>query len=306
MMITRQSVSVLFIILAAAMLTVSCNNTPKGYVITDTPKSGTIHISVDESFKPVISQEILVFESTYPETHIIADYKSEADCFKDLEKDSTRLIIVARGLTHEEGKYYESKLSYTPKWDALAYDAVDVIVNVGAKDSVFTLKKLKDLLNGADTTKDVAVDGKNATSTVRYLVDSFLNGKQFGSNVKAATGSKAVVDYVSRNPNAVGFVGSSWVGNEQDPEQKEYLDKIIMGIVEVKNRPGFFARPSQATIAQGQYPLVRPLYYILKENTVALGSAFTTFMGLERGQLIFRRSYLVPAKMDFNMRSGGF
>jgi len=305
MMITRQSVSVLFIILAAAIFNVSCKQTPKGYVIQDTPKSGTIYISVDESFKPVISQEILVFESTYPDAHIIADYKSEADCFKDLEKDSTRLIIVARGLTHEEGQYYKSKLSYTPKWDAVAYDAVDVVLNAGTKDSVFTLKKLKDLLNGTDTTKDVAVDGKNATSTVRYLVDSFLNGKQFGANVKAAPGSKGVVDYVSRNPNAVGFVGSSWVGNEEDPEQKEYLSKVITGIVEVKHQPGYFARPSQATIGQGQYPLVRPLFYILKENTVALGSAFTTFMGLQRGQLIFRRSYLVPAKMDFNIRSGG-
>jgi len=248
----------------------------------------------------------MVFEATYPKAHIIAEYKSEADCFRDLEKDSTRMIIVARGLTHNEGKYYESKLTYVPNWDVLAYDAVDVIVNVGAKDSVFTLQKLKNLLNGTDTTKDVAVDGKNATSTVRYLVDSFLSGKQFGANVKAAAGSKAVVDYVSRNPNAVGFVGSSWVGNEQDPEQKEYLNKIILGIVECKNKKDFFARPTQATIAQGLYPLVRPLYYILKENTVAMGTAFKTFMSLERGQLIFRRSYLVPAKMDFNIRSGGF
>ena len=61
--------------------------------------SGTIHISVDETFKPVIDSQIQVFEALYPNAKIIADYKPEAECFKDLIKDSTRMIIVTRGLT---------------------------------------------------------------------------------------------------------------------------------------------------------------------------------------------------------------
>ena len=68
--------------------------------------SGTIHISVDESFKPVIDSQIQVFEALYPKAKIIAEYKPEAECFKDLIKDSTRMIIVTRGLTDEEEKFY--------------------------------------------------------------------------------------------------------------------------------------------------------------------------------------------------------
>ena len=48
--------------------------------------------------------------------------------------------------------------------------------------------------------------------------------------------------------------------------------------------------------------MVRPLFFILKENTLGLGTGFVNFLSLERGQLIFRRSYLVPAKMDFTVR----
>ncbi|MCU0375781.1 MAG: hypothetical protein MUF24_10775, partial [Chitinophagaceae bacterium] len=44
----------------------------------DTPKKGTIRISVDESFKPVIDSQIKVYEASFPETKIIAEYKSEA------------------------------------------------------------------------------------------------------------------------------------------------------------------------------------------------------------------------------------
>ena len=41
----------------------------------DTTNSGTIHISVDESFEPVIDSQIQVFEALYPKAKIIAEYK---------------------------------------------------------------------------------------------------------------------------------------------------------------------------------------------------------------------------------------
>ena len=78
----------------------------------DTPEKGTIHISVDESFKPVIDSEIMVYEALNPQAKIIAEYKPEAECFKDLLKDSTRMIIVTRGLEPEEEAYYRKKIHF--------------------------------------------------------------------------------------------------------------------------------------------------------------------------------------------------
>lgn len=273
---------------------------------TDSPVSGTINISVDESFEPVISEQIKVYEASYPKTKINASYKSEADCFRDLQKDSTRMIIVARGLTKNEANYYADTLTFEPRFEILAYDAVTAIININAKDSVYTLADIRKMLEGKDTSRTVVMDGNNATSTVRYLLDSVLKGKPFGSNVVAANGSRAVVDYVSKNENAIGFVGSSWVTNEQDPEQEANLNKIKFALMECPRNcdPGTFARPSQATISSGQYPLVRPLYYVLKENWNGLGTGFSNYLNLERGQLVFRRSYLVPAKMYFGIRKG--
>ncbi|MFT4153756.1 PstS family phosphate ABC transporter substrate-binding protein [Parafilimonas sp.] len=279
---------------------VNCRNKVDKY---DSPVKGTIFISVDESFKPVITEQIKVYESSHPETHIEASYKSEADCFRDLQKDSTRMIIVSRGLNEEENEYYKQKLSFKVQWDILAYDAIVAIVNKHSKDSLFTINKLKAYLSGKDTAKLVAVDGRNATSTVRMLKDSLLMGAEFGKNVMAAPDSKDLISYVSSNENAIGFIGFSWVGDEDDPVQKRYKDSIRFGLVECKNcGEGIYARPSQATISAGEYPLVRPLFFVLKENTLGLGSGFVNFLSLERGQLIFRRSYLVPAKMNFTVR----
>src|SRR5579875_2224496 len=82
-----------------------CNN---GNQPTDTPTSGTINISVDESYQPLMDSEIKVFETQHPQAHIIVHYKPEADCFKDLLNDSARLIIVTRDLNEQERAYFKS------------------------------------------------------------------------------------------------------------------------------------------------------------------------------------------------------
>ena len=257
----------------------------------DDPKHGTIYISVDESFKPVIEQQIKVYQSSYPDAHIIVSYKSEVDCFKDLMKDSTRMIIVAKGLTKDEREYFENNISIKPQYAELAYDAVSAIVNINCKDSVFTFNALRDIVSGKKKTT-VIMDGKNATSTVRFLQDSLLKGLPFGDNVVAVNGSDAVIEAVKQNENAIGFVGSSWVGNITEPKQKEDLKKIRLALVECVKclEKDVFAKPSQSTVTFGQYPLARPVIFILKENWTGLGTGFTNFMSLERGQLIFRRS----------------
>lgn len=283
----------------------SCNSADKVKTDTDTPTRGTINISVDESFKPVIEEQLRVHKSSFPQTQIMVSYKPESDCFRDLQKDSTRMVIVARGLTKEEASFFENQLSYFPQYGVLAYDAVAVIVNRQSPDSIFTLSKLRDILSGKDKITAV-MDGNKATSTVRYLKDSILKAESFGANVVAAKNSQNVLDVVASRTDVVGFVGISWISDSYDPVQLAYLKKIRLGLVEcVKcEEKDIFAKPSQATISYGQYPLARPLYYILKENATGLGTGFMNFMSLERGQLIFRRAFLVPAKMGFGKRSG--
>jgi phosphate transport system substrate-binding protein len=283
----------------------ACKDSSQKTVPADNPNDGTIYISVDESFKPAIEQQILVYQSSSPNAKIIASYKSEVDCFKDLQKDSTRMILVARGLNKLEEDYFTTNLGFKPEDDIVAYDAVAIIVNINSTDTLFTIDKIKKLLNGK-TNAPVIMDGNNATSTVRFLQDSVLRGEPFGRNVVAANGSEAVVETVAKTPNAIGFVGLSWVGNNNEPKQQEQLKKIKLALVECVKcaEKELFAKPSQSTITFSQYPLARPLYFVLKENYLGLGTGFKNFMNLERGQLIFRRSFLAPAKMDFKKRGG--
>lgn len=294
------------LLICIIMYTISSCNGPHQRTDTDTAKKGVIHISVDESFKPVIDSQIQVFEALYPEAKVIAEYKPEAECFKDLIKDSTRMIIVTRGLTDQEEKFYRDSFSYSPIWDKVANDAVAVVVNDNSKDTILTLEKIRGILDGTTADKEIAVfDGLSATSTVRYAIDSILKGKSFDpKKVFAAKSSLDVINYVSSNDNAIGFVGVSWIGNKEDTSQLSFLKKVKIAAVECATCEGKpFVKPYQANIMLRRYPLVRGLYYILKENYDGLGGGFANFLIYEKGQLIFRRAYLGPAKMNFSVRS---
>ncbi len=271
----------------------------------DAPGIGTIEISVDESFEPVISEEIAVYEATYPGSKIIAHYKSEADCLKDFFKDSAnRLVIVTRGLTANEDRYMADSLKYVPGWSEVASDAIAIIVNSKSTDTLFTLQRLQQQLTGKiKRAQTIVFDGLNRTSTVRFIEDSVLKGQKFDTSiVRAVKSSSDVADYVASHENAIGFTGINRIGNPEDTAQVRMLKKVKLAYIRCEvcvNTP--YVMPSQQSIMSRRYPLVRGLYYMIKENYKGLGSDFVSFLKYERGQLIFRRAYLAPI-MDFEIR----
>ncbi|UAY51587.1 PstS family phosphate ABC transporter substrate-binding protein [Ferruginibacter albus] len=295
-----------FMLLAGLVCLNSCSG-PNVRTDLDTTSSGIINISVDETFKPIIDSQIEVFEALYPKAKIVAHYKPEADCLRDLIKDSaTRMVIVTRGLTDNEEIYFRDSLKYIPLFDKVANDAVAVIVSNQSADSVITMEKIRALLEGNTADKEkVVFDGTSATSTVRFAVDSILRGKPLnGDKVVGVKNSEEVINYVAEHNDVIGLIGVSWVGDKEDSNQVSFLKKVKIASVECsKCGDNIFVKPYQFNILYKRYPLVRGLYYILKENYDGLGNGFANFLTQEKGQLIFRRAYLGPAKMDFTLRT---
>lgn len=297
--------SLLFIL--AILVFISCKHKEnKGPSFSDTPKSGSINISVDESFMPVIQDQIKVYQQDYPGTKINAVYKPEAQCLKNFFKDTaTRMAIVTRNLTHSESTYMKDSLGYFPSSGMIATDAVVVIVNKESNDTTYTMAQLQSLLLGkGDKSKTIVFDGLSATSTVRFIQDSVLEGQMFDTSVvRAAASTDQAIDYVINNRNAIGLVGISWIGNPEMPEQVAKLEKLKMAYVQCdvcEGKP--FVKPMRSSIGTRRYPLVRGLYFILKEDFTGLGTGFSSFLKYERGQLVFRRAYLGTV-MELNVRN---
>jgi phosphate transport system substrate-binding protein len=293
----------LFLLVCLFQQITGCRSGP--HIPMETPTSGTIHISVDESFKPVIDSQLKVFESSFPEAKILVEYKSEAACLRDLSNDSTRLVIVTRGLSLAEEKFFQDSAKTPAISGILAYDAVALVVNNKVKDTLMSMDDVRLLLSGKDSKKREAVmDGVSATSTVRFCLDSVLKGEPLGKNVVAAKSSPEVISYIENHPDAVGFIGVSWIGDTEDSTDLAFLSKVK--VIAIRCDPCTekpYTWPNQYNIYYRRYPMVRGLYYILKENYSGVGNNFINFLVNERGQLIFKRAYLMPARMNFEIRN---
>jgi phosphate transport system substrate-binding protein len=264
---------------------------------------GVMHLSADESFRPVIDAQIQVFESSFPDSKIVAHYKPEAECLKDFLVDSISLILTTRGFTEKEEQYIVDSFRIDPSQMTVAVDAIAVIVNTAAADSFFTMDEIRDLVSGKSNSNFIPVfDGVRATSTVRFMIDSVLQGGPLGENVTAARSSTEVIDYVSKNTNAVGFIGVSWIGNKEDSAQLAYLKKVRIANIQSRDNPDAYIKPLQVNIYALRYPMVRDLVYVLKERNKGIGHRFANFLSGDRGQRIFRRAYLLPAKQPLTVR----
>jgi phosphate transport system substrate-binding protein len=294
----------LFSLLVVSCFLISC----KSYKDQekDKPDSryhGTINVSADETFQPIVDELVQVYESNYPGTKINVSYKPEADCLKDLVNDTVRMVIATRRYTQGEREYISDTLRLSPRAMVVARDGISVIVHPDSPDSIFTMTEIKQILTGRFKKNLIPVfDGVKATSTVRYIIDSVLRGDSLTPNAVAARTSEGVIDYVSKNPGVIGFIGVSWIGNREDPTQLSFLKKVRVASLESTDIPGSYVKAYQANIYIKRYPMVRDLVYIVKENYSGLGTGFANFMSGEIGQLIFRRGYLAPAQKKLGIR----
>jgi phosphate transport system substrate-binding protein len=286
----------------ATIVMVSCGPNPNAKKL-DTATEGTIHISVDETYKPLIDSEIKVFESLYPKAHIIPVYKPEADCFKDLLNDSARMILVTRDFNQQERDYFK-QIRITPQSLLLAWDALALVVNKSNPDSILSMDQVRGIMNGTNAGTDrkwqLVFDNANS-STVRYIMDSINKGKPLPTNTMAAKTNPDVVDYVSKSKDAIGVIGVSWISDPNDSLSMAFTQKASVVRLRADNGSEF-VKPYQAYIGIGTYPLKRGFFFCLKEPHHGLGSGFATFLGSYEGQLVMKQFRLFPARLNVVFR----
>lgn len=281
-------------------LAIAACNAPREKKETDTLGKGSIQICVDETYKPIIEEQSKVFDSSFPEAHVTIHYKSESECIQDFLNDSARLILVTRDLNEAEKKLCEQK-KLVPTTLAIAKDAVAVIVNNNSVDTAFGMDELKGILTGTYKKKFKVVFDNQGSSTLRFLMDSLLRGQALGSNVYAAKGNDSVISYIAQNPDAIGFVGVSYVSDFNDTEGLAFIKQVKIASVYNDSIQQYF-KPYQAYIAPNYYPLTRNLYYINRETYPGLGTGFANFLSKERGQLIFKQARLFPLRTNIIFR----
>jgi phosphate transport system substrate-binding protein len=297
--------SISFLFLAPALFMAGCGQSGKGH--TDTPTTGVITISADDSYKPTVNAEIQVFESLYQNATIHVRYEPEDSLFKDLMNDSVKLIVAGKQLTTQEVDFFKSKQLY-PEQDKIATDAIAIIVNNDNPDTMLTVDKLKAIFN-ADSTWDAPGKGKIAvvfdhenSGNSRYIRENLMQGNKFPAWCFALNGNPQVIDYVSKNKNALGIIGVNWVSNDSDSATQGFLNKVKIVWISTTNGAQHF-QPYPYYIKTGDYPLCRDVYTIKTEPYVGLCSGFVSFITSDKGQRIIFQEGILPATVPTHIIS---
>ena len=94
--------------MVALLVFCACSGQKSKNARTDTYSSGKMTLMCDESFSPIVEEELAVFHAMYPDAHVTAKYTNEIDAFNALMKQDVHLIITARNLSKKQLEYFKS------------------------------------------------------------------------------------------------------------------------------------------------------------------------------------------------------
>ena len=266
---------------------------------------------MDESLQPVIQAETETFEALYPNATIHPLYMPGEEAIQAmLVSDSIRLAVVTRKLKRNEEQLLVQK-TIPPEYAEVAREGIALLAHQENPVSNFSQEQLLQILSGEishwdqlnsnfnQKQKKIVLVFDNAKSgIIAFLRDSILAGKTFAPELYALKRSEEVLDYVSKNPNSLGFIGVSWVSDIDNQDVKAWREKIKLVYLE-KNEESVnctdkrqYFGPFQSFLYQNCYPLTRTIYTIGRESGIGLGTGFVAYMDGPSGQRIFHKSGL--------------
>jgi phosphate transport system substrate-binding protein len=282
-----------FILVSLFATLFACNKADGSKKNKETILEGSTSILVDETLKPVMEDQIAVFESVYP-AKIAMNAKSEKEVVRSLLNDSLSIAVLSRKLTAEENNYFKIK-KIIPKVTPFATDGIALIANEKIQDTLVALNDVVAFLQGKSQMKikGLVFDNPNS-STVRYMNELAGVSKLPEKGVFSFKTNEEVIKYVSENEGMIGIVGINWL-YQPSGMMKDIVKKIKVLSVKSSAADQYYA-PTQNNIAEGTYPLARDLYIINCQGSSGLGMGFASFVAGDRGQRIILKSGLLPVR----------
>jgi phosphate transport system substrate-binding protein len=293
----------IWVLIGLIAFMIGCTGKPK----LDNPSQGTITIAADESFQPLVMQLTSAYEGIYPNTHFDVVYKPEQQAINMMLRDSARMVIVTRTLNPNERAILNQK-KIKGATEKIAVDGVALIINKANTDSLITMNELRsvfsgktkawDQLNGGNQSVPITlVFDNNNSSNLEFMLKTLAVEDISKLRIFTTRSNKEVIDYVRKNPSALGFIGVNWISDSDEPLSVELArDLRVMGVSnkEKPTKRDDYFQPFQEDLGMQRYPLRRPVYILSRETHPGLGGGLINYITRDAGSLIIRKLGLWP------------
>ena len=226
------------------------------------------------------------FQRVYDTVQITVSESGSGNGAKSLINNMCQIAMLSRPLKITEVKAAVER-DIEPVAHVIAYDAVVLIAHPSNPVKNLTLDQARGLFNGTITNwKDVGgadmrvalISRDTNSGTFETFAEKVMRGENVVAAAETAGSNGAVRQRVQATPGAVGYVGIGYI----DRSTKALAIETVT--------------PSPETVANGRYPLSRPLF-LYTNGYPDLGSdlhRLVTFHLTKRGQSIIEAVGFVP------------
>lgn len=280
----------------------SCNNRQAAKLNTDKAtdvitKIDSITIYCDEGFRELIEQEVVIYERNYPDKHLNLSYLPETQVLKHLFEDSFATVIIGRKLHEQERDEILHRTGLQADEHTFATDAVAIIAGRDAANNTVPYTTILSLLNNTTHEFDLVFEG-NGSSVINYMFAQIAHTSNRPS-AYAAKNIDELADYLQKDKKAIGFIPFSRISDENDTTSRNLLKKVkLLNVSKIDSTERLItSTASQSEIADGSYPLDRPINLIEHSMDGKVGTGFVNFLYAEKSGRIILKAGLVPLIM---------
>lgn len=281
------------------MLLFACKGGKKSNEIEQTRTSGTVKLLVDETFGPVVEDQLNVFNDEYPDAKFTIVKGSESKIVPTFLNDSIRVMISSRLLTKDEKQSYLNR-GIQIKTSRFAIDGIALITNRDNIDSTISVSEVIDIFNGTSKGGKRLVFDNAYSSTIRYFKNLAKISELPSEGVYTLRTNNDVITYIAKNKEYIGVIGVNWLISDDSAVANDLAKIKVMGIKNIAGQKGDdqFYKPIQSNLINGIYPFLRNVYIHDGEGRDGLGAGFASWLNSHTGQLIVLKSGLGPHKIE--------
>ena len=199
---------------------------------------------------------------------------------------TTDICNASRPMKTSEIEKLKERYGVTGVEIPVAKDGLSVYLNAANKVNNLTTKQLKDIYTGKITNwkavggndaKIILYSRENNSGTYVFFKDNVLGGADYAASAQNLPGTAAVVNAVSKDPNAIGYGGVAYAKNIKFAE--------VNGVA-----------PSEQTVKSGKYPLSRNLYIYLRNRPSGAIKKYIDWILSPEGQKIVTEVGYFPVR----------
>lgn len=248
--------------------------------------AGDLVINGSTTVLPVVQKATEAFAKTNPEVHIALSGGGSGNGVKALIDGLAHIAMSSRDIKASESKLAQQR-GVKPFRTAVAVDAIVPVVNNANTVKDLTQEQLKAVFEGKIRNwkevggKDapiVVVSRDSSSGTFETWESLVMKGARVTPRALLQTSNGTVVQTVSKNVNAIGYIGIGYLDNQTKP-------LTLAG-----------QKATAETAKNKQWPLSRELYFFTNEAPAGDAKAFTDFVTSAAGQKIVEEAGFVPLK----------